>query len=166
MLIVFSGLPGTGKTTIASALAVQMGAFYVRIDAIEQAILRSLGTSVGVGAAGYDVALAVAEGNVGTGRVIVVDCVNPVAQSPAAWRHVADRLDVKLHNIEIICSDAKKHQRQVEMRVADIPGHAVPNWEAVARHEYEAWTEERLVVDTALVSPAEAVRLIVAAVAR
>jgi len=164
MLIVFSGLPGTGKTTIASALAVQMGAFYVRIDAIEQAILRSLGTSVGM--AGYDVALAIAEGNLGPGRVVVVDCVNPVAQSRAAWRHVADRLDVKLHNIEIICSDAKEHQRRVEMRVADIPGHAVPNWESVARHEYEAWTEERLVVDTALLSPAEAVRLIVAAVAR
>ena len=157
MLIVFSCLPGTGKTTIASALAAQMGAFYLRIDAIEQAILRSLGRTVSVGAAGYEVALAVAEGNLGAGRVVVVDCVNPIALSREAWRDLAGRLTIKLHNIEIICSDGEEHRRRVETRVADIPGHAVPDWESALRHEYEAWTEARLVVDAALVSPAAAV---------
>ena len=38
MLVVFSGLPGTGKTTIASQLARQTGAAYLRIDVIEQAL--------------------------------------------------------------------------------------------------------------------------------
>ena len=38
MLIVFSGLPGTGKTTIARGLAANAGAVYLRIDGIEQAI--------------------------------------------------------------------------------------------------------------------------------
>ncbi len=34
MLIVFSGLPGTGKTTIARELACRIGAIYLRIDVI------------------------------------------------------------------------------------------------------------------------------------
>jgi predicted kinase len=38
MLIIFGGLPGTGKTTIARALAHQIGAVHLRIDSIEQAI--------------------------------------------------------------------------------------------------------------------------------
>lgn len=39
MLIIFGGLPGTGKTTIARELARQTGAMHLRIDSIEQAIM-------------------------------------------------------------------------------------------------------------------------------
>jgi predicted kinase len=42
MLVVLSGLPGVGKTTIARELAPAMAAVHVRIDSIEQA-LRSAG---------------------------------------------------------------------------------------------------------------------------
>jgi predicted kinase len=38
MLVVLSGLPGVGKTTIARELARATGAVHVRIDAIEQAL--------------------------------------------------------------------------------------------------------------------------------
>ena len=53
MLIVLSGLPGVGKTTIARELAGAMGAVHVRIDSIEQA-LRDMGQEVG--GEGYAVA--------------------------------------------------------------------------------------------------------------
>ncbi|HNX20123.1 MAG TPA: AAA family ATPase, partial [Acidobacteriota bacterium] len=38
MLVVFSGLPGTGKSSIARAVAARSGAVWLRIDSIEQAI--------------------------------------------------------------------------------------------------------------------------------
>jgi predicted kinase len=41
MLIIFGGLPGTGKSAIAAELAHQSGAMHLRIDSIEQAIRAS-----------------------------------------------------------------------------------------------------------------------------
>ncbi|MFE5683837.1 AAA family ATPase [Streptomyces sp. NPDC056512] len=41
MLIVIGGLPGTGKSTLARLLAARIGAVHLRIDTIEQAIVRS-----------------------------------------------------------------------------------------------------------------------------
>jgi thymidylate kinase len=38
MLIIFGGLPGTGKTTIARELALQLDATYSCIDSMEQAL--------------------------------------------------------------------------------------------------------------------------------
>lgn len=40
MPIVIGGLPGTGKTTLARLPAARLGAVRLRIDTIEQAIVR------------------------------------------------------------------------------------------------------------------------------
>lgn len=41
MLIVIGGLPATGKTTLARLLASRTGAVHLRVDTIEQAVVRS-----------------------------------------------------------------------------------------------------------------------------
>ena len=41
VLVVVGGLPATGKSTVASALARQAGFAFVRVDRIEQAIIDS-----------------------------------------------------------------------------------------------------------------------------
>lgn len=160
MLIVFSGLPGTGKTTIAKALAVQTGAVYLRIDTIEQAI-RDAGVLVqGVGSSGYQVANALALSNLALGQRVVVDCVNPVAESRQAWRETALRAGMPLVNIQVVCSDPREHQRRVETRTGDIPGLTPPTWQSVLAHEYEPWQASPFTVDTAHVSPNEALTMI------
>ena len=63
MLIVFGGLPGTGKTTIARALALQLGAAYLRIDTIEQALRDCGGIRHPMDDTGYRVAYAIAADN-------------------------------------------------------------------------------------------------------
>ena len=157
MLIVFGGLPGTGKTTISRALASRQAATYLRIDAIEQAI-RAAGVLAGdVGPAGYGVANVLAEANLISGRTVVADCVNPVAESRMAWRGVAARASVRLVEVEVICSDPAEHRRRVEGRTSDIPGLTPPTWQSVMRHDFQPWDRARLVLDTARLSPDQAI---------
>jgi predicted kinase len=92
MLIVFSGLPGTGKTTIANDLAVTTGAVYLRVDTIEQAIRNSGALAQDVGRSGYMVANELALSNLRLGGIVIVDCVNPVLETRIAWSAIALRL--------------------------------------------------------------------------
>jgi predicted kinase len=156
VLIVFGGLPGTGKTTVAQALATKLKATYLRIDAIEQAIKSS---GIGeVGAAGYMVANALAEANLKLGISVVADCVNPVSESRNGWKQTAGRSTAQLVKIEIVCSDPVEHLNRIEGRTADIPGHVLPTWEAVMNHVFEPWDGDHLVLDTANISIADVVQ--------
>ena len=155
VLIVFSGLPGTGKTTVAKALAARLRAVYLRIDTIEQA-MRAAGAER-IGPAGYAVANALAEANLILGHSVVADCVNPVRESRVGWRNVAARVSAKLVDIHLVCSDTTEHRRRVAGRVADIPGHALPSWDAVTQHPFEARDDDHLLLDTAAMAPAELV---------
>lgn len=158
MLVIFSGLPGVGKTAIARELARTTGAVHLRIDSIEQALRR---TGCRVEGEGYEVAYAMAEDNLRAGRTVVADCVNPWALTRGAWRSVAERAGVAALDVEIVCSDVAEHRRRVESREADIAGHALPTWQDVVERDYHGWDCDRLVVDTAPSDVSAAVRAIV-----
>lgn len=91
MLVVFSGLPSTGKTIIASDLAARTSAVYLRIDTIEQPIRDSGALAQDVGRSGDMVANELALSNLRFGSTVIVDCVNPVIESRKAWSDVATR---------------------------------------------------------------------------
>lgn len=162
MLVVVSGLPGVGKTTIARQLSRAAGATYLRIDSIEQS-MRSAGWQVA--GEGYSVAGAVAEDNLRLGLTVVADCVNPWPVTRREWRSVAQRAGVRAVDVEIVCSDRGEHRRRVESRVADIDGHRLPTWSDVVERDYQAWDGERLVVDTAHLDVDQSVRRILSAMA-
>ena len=163
MLIVLSGLPGVGKTTIARHLAGSIGGVLLRIDSIEQALRLS---GVVVTDEGYRVAYAVAEDNLRLGRVVIADCVNPWPLTRDAWRDIAARNDRPLLEVEVVCSNAAEHRRRVESRVADIDGHLLPTWQDVIERDYRTWDRRRLVIDSACLSVEECVRTIGSEISR
>jgi predicted kinase len=160
MLIIFGGLPGAGKTAIASELARQLDAVYLRIDSIEQAFRDSGVFSGPVEDAGYRAAYALAEDNLRLGRTVVADSVNPLKLTRDSWTEVASSAGVTAVEIEVICSDPKEHRRRVETRASDIPGLRLPTWREVVSREYHAWDRERLVIDTAGHAVEESVEII------
>ncbi|MCI0756779.1 AAA family ATPase [Teichococcus vastitatis] len=166
MLVVFGGLPGVGKTSIASRVAQQAEAVFLRIDTIEQAI-RDAGVLAGeIGPAGYCVAYELAATQLCLGHGVVVDGVNPLPVTRAAWRQVAARTGSALLEVEIVCGDPEEHRRRVERRRADIPNLRLPSWAAVQARDYAPWPEPHLVLDSAVLPVERAVEQVVEAVRR
>lgn len=160
MLIVFSGLPGVGKTVIGRELARQISAVYLRIDSIEQALRDSHLLAGPLDDSGYRVGYAIAEENLRLDRTVIADSVNPLSITRDAWLDVAKRSGVHAVEIEVRCSDKNEHRRRVETRTADIPGFVPPTWEEVVSREYHAWDREHIVIDTAICAVEQCVRLI------
>jgi predicted kinase len=151
-LYAFSGLPGTGKTTLSRLLASRVKAAYLRIDTIEQALRDLCGTVVE--GEGYGLAYHVAADNLCLGMSVVADSCNPIELTRGQWEALAREAQARCVNIEVICSDAQEHRRRIETRKPSIAGFVLPaweavTWEAVLRREYTPWTKERIIIDTA-----------------
>jgi predicted kinase len=86
MLIIFAGLPGAGKSSVARELAGKLDAVWLRIDSIEQAIRESGVLPGSIDDVGYRAAFAVAGDNLGLGRIVVTDSVNDWMVTRDAWR--------------------------------------------------------------------------------
>ncbi|MFI7638544.1 AAA family ATPase [Nonomuraea sp. NPDC049400] len=153
MLIVIGGLPATGKTTLSRLLATRLGAVHVRIDTIEQAIVRSGLARRPVGPAGYIVGYALAEEHLRQGLSVIAESVNPLAITRDAWREVGVRAGVPVAEVEVVCSDLAEHRHRVTSRSTDIPDLRLPDWQEVTDREYEPWERERIVVDTSGQTP-------------
>jgi predicted kinase len=145
-LYIFSGLPGTGKTTLSQLLAKQISAIYLRIDTIEQA-MRDL-CAVDVQSEGYCLAYRIAADNLRLGISVVADSCNPIELTRSAWENVALQSDSKYVNIEIVCSDLFEHRNRIETRSSSIPGLMLPTWQDVENREFQPWSRNRIVINT------------------
>lgn len=166
MLIVLGGLPATGKTTIASQLAEATAAVHLRVDTIEQAIVRSGHSDHPVGAAGYVVGYALAGDLLRQGFSVIAESVNPIALTRDAWRDVASEHHADVYEVELICSDPAEHEHRATTRTIDIPGLIPPTWTEIQAREYHPWHRDHITIDTAGHTPTSCVTNILAEIQR
>ncbi len=149
-VIVVSGLPGSGKSTVAEAIARSLSLPVFSIDPIEAAMWRNGITKSQTGIAAYDIAAAEAGEQLRLGLSVVIDAVNPIEAARKTWRKLALDNNASLKIVEVICSDKDIHKMRIETRVRNIPGMPEVTWERVLerKREYEPWHDDHLTLDS------------------
>jgi predicted kinase len=144
VLVVISGLPGTGKSAVAAALAQRAGAVHLSVDPIEDALLGA-GLSPGweTGVAAYEAVRAAAELNLALGRCVVVDAVNDSEPARDTWRVAAANAGADLSFVVLTLDDQEEHRRRLEGRRRNLAHVAEPSWDDVIARAaaYEPWPD-------------------------
>lgn len=137
-LIILAGLPGTGKTTLARKLSVQLNYFYLRVDAIEAPFTKANSDAGKIGE-GYEALTNLAFENLILGHNIIIDTVNSLHISRNMFNQLAERAKAEVLQFELKIKDTSIHKSRVENRKSDVEGLRVPSWEDVLKREYEEW---------------------------
>lgn len=164
-LIVVSGLPGAGKTSIAEVVAARTRSVHLSIDAVEESILAcGLPSGWQVGVAAYEAARAMAEQNLRLGHDVVVDAVNDSEPARQTWRSAAARTGAHIAFVYLVISDVREHERRLSSRDRGLVWVGEPTWADVQRRraDYAAWSDEVLELDTSGRTPGEIAKTLIA----
>ncbi len=152
-LIVFTGMPGTGKTSIAEAVAREFGIPVFAKDWLEATLIRCelkpAENGPPLGSTGYQLLTTLAERQLRLGQSVILDSVASTLSIRAEWRILAQTYQAAWRVIECICSDEAAQRDRLVGRQRGIPGWHELDWSEVERVKayYAPWEEERLILD-------------------
>ncbi|WP_022880931.1 AAA family ATPase [Gryllotalpicola ginsengisoli] len=167
MLIAMAGLPGAGKSAVATELARMLPAVHLVVDEFEDAMLRAgLRASYETGLAAYLAVEAAARTNLAAGAHVVVDAVNDHPYARGQWERLAQWMRVPLHFVEVVCSDETLHRTRLEGRSRPFQALPEPTWGSLLprRAMLAEWRGERIVLDSALAGPSDLAKRVLALV--
>ncbi len=153
-LIVMTGLPGTGKSSIAEAVGRALGTPVFAKDWLEAALRRTGLAQVAetahlLSSAGYELLSTLAERQLRLGQSAILDSVASTESIRTIWRTLATRYGAGWYVVECACSDEALHRERLLSRERGIPDWPELDWSDVERVQgfYAPWQEERLILD-------------------
>ena len=152
--IVFTRLPGTGKSSIAEAVGRELGIPVFAKDWLD-ATVRQCGWEENsrdaqpVGYVGYALLTMLAERQLQLAQSVILDSVASPRSMRERWQAVAEHYGARWQVIECVCSDAQTHRARLAVRRRGIPAWDELAWAEVERVKtyYEPWDGDRLVLD-------------------
>ena len=149
-LVLFSGLPGTGKTALARKVARHLHIPLLAKDRIQSALrVRRLADRTTPD--GYHLMFDLADEQLSLGVSVVLDAVFPMEGFRLAARDIAHRNSANFRPIYCYCSDQSVWRERMKGREQYVPNWTPVGWEAVERLQamYEPWdTQTTLFVDS------------------
>ena len=164
-LVVLSGLPGVGKTSVTEIVAAHTKSVHLSIDAVEDSILAcGLPRGWEVGVAAYEATRAMTELNLRLGHDVVVDAVNDSDEARQTWRTAAARTGADIEFVHLVISDAQEHRQRLRSRDRGLAHVGEPTWSDVQdrRADYAAWSDAVVEIDTGRRTADEVADLLVA----
>jgi len=152
-MIIFSGLPGTGKSTLAEAIGKALGIPVFAKDWLEGTFLRSgLKPTIEekpLGFAAYELLTVLAERQLVLGQSVILDSVAGTETIRSTWRQLSRQYSAEWRVVECLCSDEYLHRSQLKVRERNIPGWHELEWYDVekAKQYYRPWDDECLKLD-------------------
>lgn len=143
-----TGLPCTGKSTIAEAVAELVGATVLSADPIDAALLAAgVNPEQRPDIVGFEVMKSLARTNLALGLSVVVDAVHPFESVRQDYLKIAQERSAAATTILTTCSDPAVHRRRVEDRRRR--GEKEIDWAGVQRQidYYELPDHPGLVLD-------------------
>lgn len=152
-LVIFSGLPGTGKSTLAEAVGRKLSVPVFAKDWLEATLLRCellpSNENKPLGSAGYELLTTLAERQLMLSQSVILDSVASTQSIRDAWKHLSEKYQAEWRVIECICSDESFHRSRLAKRERGIPGWHELAWSDVVKVKdyFSPWDEEHLVLD-------------------
>lgn len=150
-LIVLSGLPGGGKTSIVEIIAARTASVHLSVDPVEDSLLAcGLPRGWEVGVAAYEATRAMAELNLRRGHDVIVNAVNDSDEARQTWRTAAQRTGAEIQFVHLVLAEEQEHRRRLRGRGRGLEHVGEPTWSDVQQScaDYAVWSDAVVEIDT------------------